>query len=841
MPTFVSDQKSFSKGEISKAKLMKLDQDYNHSALKLTNYIVNKDDSISPRLGFKRISSLSSHLLTSYKDLVYFKGIYVFIKDKSLYLKFGKNEKRISFDYSFIKTFFLSDGSSGPEVSLDFGIRNEHFSNLLVKNLKVVNDEVYIFLENSYPFKLFIQNNLIAVAPFYAESDFTSRILNIENKFPFFLLEKHIKVGDFFKFIYNNEYFSYYSSSLNPNLVIFKENLEENECYACLDPGYRGNSKLLGQDFFVNLNEVSLRKYLGIPIIFSIGDKEISQERLLYQGNTKIINSTLKRVAKNIYGTDNYLNWDEEKKEEDIFLPSKSVLPLFLPVGFRFYMIIPYEYISWKGTSSVNISAQEYYEGIENNQWGGTLDNIGGYVKCKIFELGYKTNQIYQNNNNNVRIIGGRNYNFPSQSLTDGNDPVPINYTENFIVSDWKDSFPIDGGFIENRNFFITSDGNISFSKVNKNNDFSNAIKTLLISNLGKYRYGSSFFGSPRILDFVKIQSSSGKFYDFLSEVEKAKDSVILNNSDAFSAKIRDENGNVFDIYSYVRTNYDINDREGNQLVLSTSNGIYQISLNSRNSLENLFNIRKVTDFISSSKIPIISIHNNIYISPGDGIYNANYFEGNKAYIFNISSKDFIIKNIKKIISFTDDRILIITENGKLFLANYLVNGLISGFSEWKVSNYIFYDILKTNDQFLFILKNKENSNLYIFQYGDLEDEQKDFAEVSILPPNFSKGLFHNFSDSIQLREIYIIGNNLEKTDFSYKIDNQDNSQPWISLDSYNLDNMISKNFGVKKIILGSIIEYNKILSFRQSLGANSDGLLSKFAGFSLICNRNNI
>ena len=123
---------------------------------------------------------------------------------------------------------------------------------------------------------------------------------------------------------------------------------------------------------------------------------------------------------------------------------------------------MPYEEISYEGALE-----QGKYAKVEDF-YAAAKGGSGGVVKCKIFELGWRTKKEYVSGSDKVRVIGGEDFQFPD-AIAD----VPINYTDNFIVNDWFSGFPRSGGFLRDRSFFYTKSGKLSISGLKKHNNFS--------------------------------------------------------------------------------------------------------------------------------------------------------------------------------------------------------------------------------------------------------------------------------------------------------------------------------------------------------------------------------
>ena len=740
------------------------------------------------------------------------------------------------FDLEKMKGFNPQTGVKTIDFKLaDVGIKNSHFltmTDTLIRpvKMKVIEDQLIVFCSNCYPFKIFVSDGYILSAPIFARDVISAEIPNIGENFPFFKLDQGLESGSFFYAKVNNAFFSAYSTQIKPVLTVFRENLDENECLAYLEPGYKQGVTGLASNFYVDKNVAGLSNMLGRPIIVAIGPKEVSQDRLEYAPEepprdyvAPTVNEILKRVANKVYGNSNFENWDKEKIDEDVFLPAEVVSPLFLPLGFRFYVVVPYEYVPLADSVATEgdqfVIASSFYTEVRKEQWG-VSGRGSGYAKCKIFEIGFKVDNNYKDAaNNDVRLIGGENFSFPAD-LTAG---VQFNYSEDFLITDWANDFPVDGSFIQGKHFYFTQNGKICFSRLGEPSAFSHPAKVLLSTFNYRYRYGSSIYTFPLADDFIREKSSSGLFYDFLNLVSWGKDTLNLNVRDAISYQIKASDGNTeVQIRGFVLINVGNLNLSGVQVITATDSGIYYWSLGTGVNLSRYLTLFKVADFQISSRVGLVAVHNKVYFTSENerGVYFINYNERDRSFSFRIANEKLILEGIKRMARHEEDRLFVLNDNGELYLSNVEASGMLRGWSVWTLGDLRFEDIFLGLSGVNFVLEKAGNKHLYVYGEEDLDRDEgygRVVTEALIdLPPITASRFypFHGMDSPKDFSELFIFSEGLTDLEVGVQGGN------FKSLTKYTPLNALR---GFAKVnyreVAGYIPHGSTYLSFKQKVG----------------------
>ena len=859
MRKLIQDQKSFIEGEVSQAHISRLSSDYFSSCQKLENYVVNKDGSLTPRRGMSRIFTLPDDV-RDYDEFIEFVGWRIFRvgTDIIAYIEQADGSlTKVVFDFNFEKVraynrasgnlsydFFIELVGSGMASRSGVGIKNSHFDETLrpVK-FKIIEDQLMIFFDNCYPFKLFFKDGFLVLAPFFMRNLITGEVRSIAENFPFSKTLPDVESGEFFFAKVGDDFLSAYSTHIQPNLVIFDEDLDTNECLAVLEPGYKSQVTGLANNFYVNKDFASLNHLLGRPIIFSVGPEKVEQDRMEYDPKVDdethtptAVNSILGNVAQKLYGTRDYEEWDKRKEDSDVYVPSDIVLPLFLPLGYRFYCIVPYERVDYSDEDTIEndvyVKASDFYTEAYKNRHGGAGSG-SGFAKCRIFELGYVVDNSYTEGESTVRIIGGENFTFPASF----DSSIPLNYAEDFVITDWAGGFPVDGGFLQGKHFYFTEDAKISFSKRDESNIFSQPQKVLLAINNYKFRYASNPYTYPLFRDYISKASSKGDFYDFLSLISWQKETLTLNVGDGLTYKVRSSDGNSISLLSFVEINIGAVGTRSVQVITATTSGIYYWGIGGGVSLNSFLTLFRVADFIVDETVGLISIHNKVYFTGrgGKGLYVVRFNERDQAFDFQLATSKREFEEVRDLAKFEEDRLLILQREG-CYLANVEPQGSLSGFSNWNVETFNIEEIEKIEDYLAsFILTKGANKYLYGYSEGNVnevavdQDEQGQdiltYTQVDLPPVTVSKYWpHHNIVTPRELNQIYLFSNGLVDLELGAGGEN------FRSLNRFDPDNR-RISFEEDPLISVQLDLRGKrnSISFRQKVGA-----VGKLGGVSL-------
>jgi len=488
-----------------------------------------------------------------------------------------------------------------------------------------------------------------------------------------------------------------------------------------------------------------MRDYLGKPLIFAIGDKSITQRDhipyTLSSGQTEpALNTTLLRAGTEIYGSDDPKTWDSNRGT-DSFVSPFTFERLFSAIGYRYYFILPYEYVAFSDATKIEnerfVKASDYITEAHKGRHG--REGGSGFVKCKIVELGYETTKNY----GGVRVIGGDFFRFPD-NLSD----VPVNYAEDFLVNDWFNSNPIDGGRFGGKNFFFNKGGGFSLSNEDETNVFSNPVKTLNTIRRYSYTYGNSFFSTVR---GHAIQGQGARlFINFLTDVDTGRDTYNLNETDGLSYSLRDEDGNNVEVLSFVLTAVDRNQDQPSQVMIFTNKGVFYWGFDRGSRLTGFLRLIHVDRFRGSNVFVPFFLQNRVYLSSflNKGLFLVSYSDSYRSFSFRecTTTNYGIFNDMQKMVKFDEDRVLFLsgTENKELWVCNLTEKGDLTGFSQFAVNGYNFIDITDGESEAYFLFLDNANSEYVVSSYGGDTDLGRAFDCFVALPP-FSVGRYSPF------------------------------------------------------------------------------------------------
>ena len=753
MQEITQDQRGFSGGIVSTSEIAKFDPNvFFSSGRNIKNFDVQRDGSLRARRGFGRNFGFSNFQGEIVKSL-FFNDVYFFLSDSgTLYFSQVNAIYPLQFDGNKLKAYSLT-GSLVIDADLSTSFI-KYPTNITVTDIQKIGDQVVVFGGDYIPFKVFFsgdaQRRLLVVAPFFAKSAITTTVDNIWDKFPFYKTNDDLESADFFYQKIGANFFSV-SPPLKPKLTIIGEDLEAGECFAFIDPGYEAGSAGLANNFYVDTNVASMFGLLRQPILLSVGNRSLVQNRVLDEASKSLpsdnavvskikaisssLSSTLTRVGAEVYGATDYFSWNLEVgiQEPPLFLSSSVVNPLFFALGFRFYCIIPYEHVPTKAAvesfegKEYSTCANYYTEALKGKHGGG---GGSGYMKCKIYELGWQTKRFYSGK----RIIGGRDFSFHASDI----NQAPVNYTDNWIVNDWIDNPPNNGGFLRDKAFYFTEGGKLSISKLGEHTSFSNAIKVLLNSSNYNYVYNNVPYSTKSVAPRDYVDPSRGVFLDYLKDVSVADDSLVFNLADAFTYRMRDENGDSPQIRDFKLMNIGSLNPSGVQVVTSTDSGIYFWGFDyNGNDPSSFLNLVKVSSFIVKEDVGILEAYNKIYLrgENREGVFYVSYSNDFRAFNSHIANETSFSRfnDIRKLIKFGEFRVGIIDRDsegfGRFFVGNVMPDGKITGISEYTIKNREFVDVFKRGDFYVFVVRGTvvgEENTYDVVQYAEnITDERR--------------------------------------------------------------------------------------------------------------------
>ena len=294
----VQDQKGFSGGQSNPCAFARIDNETFKRAIKLENVIVDKEGSACVRGGFEKASDIQVYKGFKILDVIkvfklgetflflvktdvqnQLRLIYkiegseycVPIEFKGSVLSYDlKNvhtsAKKPSGDYVLEEqlAFFSGHTSFDPHGFPEDDVRQN------ILNADQMKDRVFIFFENCFPWKVWVEGNVVKSAPF-----FEGELNSLWKCFPFGRTVEGVSVRDMVLRQGGNVFVKYRDEDeeleLNISKVSWDVSQDSGSCEIYLD--YFG--KDLDRDF-VDTKLASCSLFKGQPILFSMGNRELS-------------------------------------------------------------------------------------------------------------------------------------------------------------------------------------------------------------------------------------------------------------------------------------------------------------------------------------------------------------------------------------------------------------------------------------------------------------------------------------------------------------------------------------------------------------------------------------
>ena len=287
----VQGQQSFIKGQITPAAIARLGNDYFSACRSVKDLIIQKDGSAVCRGGFEELRNqiIDKGKVNDIEDISALKYIlgkdkegkdiekflFFYLSEGNVYFKFGNGEvESLNFSVDSIYSYKIDGSDIERRLNLDYDSKIKQsftaFNTSKAIKIKKILDRVFVFYENCFPFKIWIQGDSILTAPFFQGGED-----EIYNAFPF-----SRTVGDRVNLqkTVSNEV----SGPLPDNLRL-KLKIEDvawdkvnnvptgpnGECDASLT-----YDDVFGDDQILKPEFLSLEAFKGYPICFSIGRRK---------------------------------------------------------------------------------------------------------------------------------------------------------------------------------------------------------------------------------------------------------------------------------------------------------------------------------------------------------------------------------------------------------------------------------------------------------------------------------------------------------------------------------------------------------------------------------------
>ena len=490
-------------------------------------------------------------------------------------------------------------------------------------------------------------------------------------------------------------------------------------------------------------------------------------------------------------------NLDKEEK-----LKTVSLKKAYAQMGFRFFTAFPYEKV---GTQHEGYRPQaSFYES-------------GSYVKCRFYTIGAKIEPKIREG------FGGDSY---SNGLPD--------ITDNFVVSDWLEGFPVRGGRISGKDFFITSAQKLSYSSIRDNQWYGNPIKTLFATGNFNFKIKSVKYTDILKRDFMFL---SDPLNDFFDAIDDGEDSFTLNLGDPFTYVFRDIDGSRPKISAIFQSDIGAFSSAGAQAIAFTDKGVFYWGVNARaQNASNFVNMGKVSKFLGAGNFSAIAeVLDKLYVQDDRGnFYVVVYDQANRNFTAFRASGNITFKGSNSIHNFIGDRLLAISD-GKLFCLNTDRRGPLSGETEFTLEGRTFERVEKIGDKFFFITKD-EDGKFYFHEYeerlANLGDDlngniihYKGIIETAPLTLGQNQPM-HTLDAQRILTALTIFSKNLKSLEYKGRV----GDDQWVSLNRYKLNDL-------------SV--FPDVLNVKMPLGIDNSGSLSLrmdsryggcLCGLSMVC-----
>ena len=670
---FTQDQKGFSQGQVSKAQFAQMGDGYLQSCLKLKNFMVKRDGSLEIRHGFTDQGTIPGNNFTR---MIVFQGVYFFVAGGSELSYLLPNNTRKVISYTNFVSMTSYDITTGSEAShyldtADLGMQNFMFQGeTQITDLKVISGDLWVFFNNSVPFKISKKDNTFLVRPFFG-----GRLYNGFRKdllpymYPIHDVQTRMQYDDFVYKKQDSGSFVPFTLVTRPEIK-FVKNPSTGKYKAFMFFDY-ANFSVPGS-YYVKRNVANLSHLLGKPILAQVSNPRVNTTTGALGALINALTATTREAV----------------RQATAFVLREMNIIWGFPV------------------KQVDI----------NNSWaveGSDADKaaFGGYVRASEFYANPEGIEL------SVQMLG---VDMEKALLNLGTDFT----SKKFSVYDWADAFPKSGGAASGKTFFITPKAKISFSgNLPIRQDvlepaFCDPLKS--ISNFARIRTGIDSGLLTLNSAWVRIKSQTpvyeyvfnnlmSSFFRTYMDSQDYTLNLQYNIGDPATYRIQDEAGDDPEVFNFEVML--INTQKGNsQAIMSTSSGIYYWGLDAFNPQSGVSGLvaRKTTDFFAKPEVNILETHNKLYVvgEGEEGVYLNRFSERASAFITEIVNPKFPLENTKKLLAWFDDKILVLQDDGRLLFGNVMNNGMLMGFTEMELANYLFVDMVEYNREYLFLVQN---------------------------------------------------------------------------------------------------------------------------------------
>ena len=321
---------------------------------------------------------------------------------------------------------------------------------------------------------------------------------------------------------------------------------------------------------------------------------------------------------------------------------------------------------------------------------------VNGYMPCKLYSIGIKTNG---GNKSNSLSFGGSNFdgdvkavNEKGEVLENDDTPVPnlAGVTDNFVVSDWFDGWPKDGGNVAGKDFYLTNGGKLSYSKVDRRYQFGAPIKVLLNSSGLFYFIGDVKYSEILKEDFHEDYRTE-PITKFWERVDKEEESVVFNLGDPFTYTVQTLQGEKVNFLNFTISEIGAFASAGAQSVAMTDKGVFYWGINSRPlDASSFINLGKVSEFRGSKDYKaIVEVLDRLYLTDAFGdLFVVTYNQQNRNFLAVPCGTSVDCRRVNSGIPFYGNRVLFVDSGtNRLYSMNSMDRGMLGGVSEWECND----------------------------------------------------------------------------------------------------------------------------------------------------------
>ena len=232
----------------------------------------------------------------------------------------------------------------------------------------------------------------------------------------------------------------------------------------------------------------------------------------------------------------------------------------------------------------------------------------------------------------------------------------------------------------------MTEGSKLSYSAIRERELFGSPIKTLFNTSGFNFKIkGAKQVDISKRRFFESFTSALAKFFE---RVDSEEESVPYTLGDPFTYLLRDTDNNKAKIYNFVKSDIGAFTTAGAQSIALTDRGVFFWGINPQAAGTTTFiNLGKVSNFKGGPDfVSMVEVLNKVYVSDELGDTFVSIFnEANRNFMAKPSAEDAPIEKVTSGISFPGNRIMVVTESGKLYLTQTGEDGKMYGASEFEI------------------------------------------------------------------------------------------------------------------------------------------------------------